>query len=386
MAKENEETEQTARDCVVIEGINARGFGTVPKAVMRDSTLPVEAKGIYAYLCSFAGGGQTAFPSRATMLSELGLSKDRFYKYRAMLEERGLLRVERRSSGAVARPVRTNVYILSASMPTCYREPAVTGGRSKAGSTEPEASTQENPQVTNDVLETRTSRNGFPQSAGHEQRPGFKDVLETRTTNRPENKDIHCAAFPRPSGETSPPIKNRLIGTEEPSVQEGCIPPEVAREFDALAAPSNTPNRNRIREALRSYGDARKRFPASVIAAAWNRRQQPARDDGRLASYYPQLARWLEDPGPEGANAMCEQERHRQISKLSDKLVLALSLDDEYMARQSAARDLSKLEEAGIATTEQVAELASIRREMKEIRAAKLCELSGTADLPGKDA
>ncbi|MBQ9001879.1 MAG: helix-turn-helix domain-containing protein, partial [Eggerthellaceae bacterium] len=128
MSKENSETERAARDYVVVEGINARGFGTVPKAVMRDATLPVEAKGIYAYLCSFAGGGQTAFPSRATMLSELGLSKDRFYKYRAMLEERGLLRVERRSSGAVARPERTNVYILSTSMPACYREPAGIGG------------------------------------------------------------------------------------------------------------------------------------------------------------------------------------------------------------------------------------------------------------------
>jgi hypothetical protein len=35
------------------------GYGQIPKKVMMDKRLSVEAKAIYAYFCSYCGGGNT---------------------------------------------------------------------------------------------------------------------------------------------------------------------------------------------------------------------------------------------------------------------------------------------------------------------------------------
>lgn len=43
-------------DILRVEGIMAQGYGLNPKIVMRDKRLTPEAKCIYSYLCSFAGG------------------------------------------------------------------------------------------------------------------------------------------------------------------------------------------------------------------------------------------------------------------------------------------------------------------------------------------
>ena len=48
--------------------IYKNGYGIVAKFVMRDKNLSVEAKAIYAYICSFAGSGTTAFPSAELMI------------------------------------------------------------------------------------------------------------------------------------------------------------------------------------------------------------------------------------------------------------------------------------------------------------------------------
>ena len=39
------------------------GYGTVGKLVMRDRDLTPEVKAIYAYISSYAGAGDTAYPS-----------------------------------------------------------------------------------------------------------------------------------------------------------------------------------------------------------------------------------------------------------------------------------------------------------------------------------
>mgnify|MGYP000117607350 CR=1 FL=1 len=72
--------------------IFADGYGIIPKMVMQDPELHIEAKAIYAYLCSFAGQGDTAFPSVKKMCRDLGISKDRYYKYIKELVDRGYIR------------------------------------------------------------------------------------------------------------------------------------------------------------------------------------------------------------------------------------------------------------------------------------------------------
>ena len=70
------------QDKLAVEGVNANGYGVMPKLVMQDKRLTIEAKSIYAYIVSFAGAGSTAFPSLRKILEDLQISEKRFYKHR----------------------------------------------------------------------------------------------------------------------------------------------------------------------------------------------------------------------------------------------------------------------------------------------------------------
>lgn len=72
------------------------GYGLIAKKVMRDRTISIKAKALYAYLSSFAGSAEekSAFPGVQTMISDLKVSKDSFYKYRKELEDSGYITIE----------------------------------------------------------------------------------------------------------------------------------------------------------------------------------------------------------------------------------------------------------------------------------------------------
>jgi len=76
-------------DQLKVEGINFKGFGILPKYVMLDPDLSIEAKTIYAYFCSFAGNGSATFPGRDKILSDLPMSKDAYYKHFRQLTDQG---------------------------------------------------------------------------------------------------------------------------------------------------------------------------------------------------------------------------------------------------------------------------------------------------------
>lgn len=98
-------------------GILAAGYGIVPKAVMKDTSLSPEAKAIYAYICAYAGNDGSAFPSVGLMAHELGMSEARLKKHRAMLVKAGYLTIEsRRSNGKQA----SNLYIIELQTP-CFQ-------------------------------------------------------------------------------------------------------------------------------------------------------------------------------------------------------------------------------------------------------------------------
>lgn len=82
-----------------VSGVMEMGYGIIPKKVMRDKRLTVEAKAIYAYLASFAGAGNTAFPSVELICAEIGVSNDRFYRHRKQLIALGYLSVEQIRGG-----------------------------------------------------------------------------------------------------------------------------------------------------------------------------------------------------------------------------------------------------------------------------------------------
>ena len=52
-------------DVIRMKGILAGGYGQIAKIVMMDPDIPLPAKGIYAYFCSFTGGGNNKALTRA---------------------------------------------------------------------------------------------------------------------------------------------------------------------------------------------------------------------------------------------------------------------------------------------------------------------------------
>ena len=75
--------------------IFSKGYGTIAKIPMQDRDLTVEAKAIYAYLCSYMGTGDVAFPSVNKICYDLQISKSRYYKHFKLLLENGYLEVNR---------------------------------------------------------------------------------------------------------------------------------------------------------------------------------------------------------------------------------------------------------------------------------------------------
>lgn len=97
------------------EGIMAKGYGLIPKLVMIEPELSLTAKAIYAYLCSLAGSGDTAFPTRNTMIRTLGINKDTFYKHFGQLVGGGWVFVHQQKSESCQ--FAHNVYTLASQSP-----------------------------------------------------------------------------------------------------------------------------------------------------------------------------------------------------------------------------------------------------------------------------
>lgn len=84
-------------DLLRVQGVNAKGYGIVPKAVMQDRRLTRDAKAIYAYFCSYAGAGSTAFPSVNKICYDLGFkTEDTFRKHMNLLKSYGYIKIYRK--------------------------------------------------------------------------------------------------------------------------------------------------------------------------------------------------------------------------------------------------------------------------------------------------
>lgn len=93
------------------QGVLCRGYGILPKYPMLDEALTLEAKGIYALFCSYAGSGNTAFPGWQRIVGLLGVNKDTYYRHLRLLIKQGYLRVERMKTPG-AKGFQRNCYTL----------------------------------------------------------------------------------------------------------------------------------------------------------------------------------------------------------------------------------------------------------------------------------
>ncbi|MBE6910010.1 MAG: helix-turn-helix domain-containing protein [Ruminococcaceae bacterium] len=78
---------------LAVEGVNFKGYGTVPKYAMRDRELTITAKGIYAYFCAMSGSGNSTFPSLTTIRDHLKLGNRAYYTHRQYLIDQGYLSI-----------------------------------------------------------------------------------------------------------------------------------------------------------------------------------------------------------------------------------------------------------------------------------------------------
>ncbi|WP_227766331.1 helix-turn-helix domain-containing protein [Zhaonella formicivorans] len=81
-------------DLLRVEGIYSQGFGMLSKKIMRDRRIHVIAKSIYAYIITYAGAGETAFPGREMICSDLGINKNTYTKYLGQLKDYDYVRIE----------------------------------------------------------------------------------------------------------------------------------------------------------------------------------------------------------------------------------------------------------------------------------------------------
>ena len=61
--------------------MKAASYGIVDFKTMTNTSLSIQARAIYCYLACYANKNNTAFPSRERILSELGLSKNGYYRH-----------------------------------------------------------------------------------------------------------------------------------------------------------------------------------------------------------------------------------------------------------------------------------------------------------------
>lgn len=74
--------------------IKSKGYGIIYKKVMLDRNLTIEAKAIYSYFCSYAGAGDTAFPSISKIVYDLDISESRYRRHFNLLKKYDYIRVQ----------------------------------------------------------------------------------------------------------------------------------------------------------------------------------------------------------------------------------------------------------------------------------------------------
>lgn len=97
-------------DSIKLTGVMGKGYGQIPKMLTKDKDLSIEAKGIYAYMASYAGGGESAFPRVSQICNDLNISEDRYFKHRKPLIEKGYVTIKKNTKKG---KFDNNVYILN---------------------------------------------------------------------------------------------------------------------------------------------------------------------------------------------------------------------------------------------------------------------------------
>lgn len=346
------------RDRIYFASFGDQRYGIVTENPMRYSWLPIEAKGMYAYLCVVCATSSFA-PSVKRQLEELNITKVRYYKYRSMLVEAGLLRIQRGKRAGVR--WECNSYYLNADVSaqalfahgrTAARTPA-DGAVDTVENSQPPIVENSKPQV-NEGFDFDT-----PQPVENFSDGGKPEIVENSAAKPQVNEGSDFETVQNRTTismgvSTSIPRSTSLA--VEPSVEN---PPEpeadaadVVAAFDSVLDAAE--NRNSLRNSV-SRAATLSRFRALIdensldpwaVDAAWARHQEARRAKVSGPAYMPNLAHWLDDDGPDGALALAlavqaeeggEEERAAPAS-LADAIFGNRELRELYLGAQDARR------------------------------------------------
>ena len=145
-----------------VKGVMSEGYGIIPKKVMKDKGLSIEAKAIYAFISSYAGAGITSFPSVNLITDMLGISRQRFNKHRKLLEDKGYITIknERTSDGSWGK----NVYTLE-TLPRLQNPTS-------------DNPTSDNVTTNNNTINNNTINNNTKSMSGNPTRVPYKEIID----------------------------------------------------------------------------------------------------------------------------------------------------------------------------------------------------------------
>ena len=73
----------------------SQGYGIIPKLVMLEGSVSIDAKALYAYFCAYSGSGYSCYPPRGQILNDLGISHATYYVYLKELQDGGYITIKK---------------------------------------------------------------------------------------------------------------------------------------------------------------------------------------------------------------------------------------------------------------------------------------------------
>ncbi|HWP50435.1 MAG TPA: helix-turn-helix domain-containing protein [Clostridia bacterium] len=77
------------------KSVFSKGYGIIPKLVMLEGSLSIDAKALYAYFCAYAGSGFSCYPPRGRILDDLNISHVTYYRYLKELQDGGYIEIKK---------------------------------------------------------------------------------------------------------------------------------------------------------------------------------------------------------------------------------------------------------------------------------------------------
>ncbi len=95
------------------------GFTQIPNFILKDGSLSVGAKVVYAMFLSYAWHNDSCFPGQDRLAEDMGMSRSRVTEFIGELEKVGLVTIQRRGQG------KTNLYTIHFQVKSMVRRPDV---------------------------------------------------------------------------------------------------------------------------------------------------------------------------------------------------------------------------------------------------------------------